>query len=184
MFGPGLTLKIHLAAISASHIHFDDSIVGAHTLACHFMKRALIERLFEPLHQCFILGSISGAGGKGSSFWSVQAKVTLMWWHSCSLFHWLKCERATNTTIICHLSFVSEVATDYCFGDLYSSLCHTWRTGEALCSVTSIERELSPSANVICALLFKPETGETRPHSFYVRRNCNGSQPYGQGPPT
>lgn len=85
--------SVYLAAILAFQTNFDDTTVGAHTLACHFMKRVLIERLFELFHQCFcfILGSIACACSKESLFYikGNWAKVSLLSGvihaHSCTV---------------------------------------------------------------------------------------------------
>lgn len=71
------------------------------------MKRALIKRLSEPLHYCFILGSIIAAQGNGSSFWTIKGwvEVTPMWWHSCSLLHWLSMQENCIHSFSCHVCF-------------------------------------------------------------------------------
>lgn len=86
------TLKVYLEAILVSHIHFDDSVVRAHTLACHFMKRALTENCLSLSINVVVLSWVLSLvlETREAPFEPLkesELKLLSIWCYSCSLIH-------------------------------------------------------------------------------------------------
>lgn len=134
--------------------------------------------------QCFILGSITAGGGKGSCFWTIKGFQRQLL--SCGGIHTPSCavsELHVSSFTFCTLS--SERLLPFWFLLFNLHLSYRIRERTRLCVQLHLQRKLSPSASVIQPLLFKPARGETRAyavsHSLYVGSDCNGFQQYRQG---